>query len=337
MAGVTVTFKLSSKSGQQIQVDTDPWGPAVTTANQTLIGTPKASAPDAAGLQYTTPDHPDTIVITATASGYTPATLELPMISVGWIERTPYQGFTPSTPPWVVLGVGNNLKSSASKLFKSDAATNVVLSVADGSIASISPTQASGTSTDTDIIGSQVGETHASAKDGANEMATLGIEVKNTKRENIQLVYVKDTAGHDGTLANHDSVVAGAHDMYVKQAVVDVAEADAPLVYTIDGDLGATPTMDTVTAKNRLYTPREQGVRYVFVWWDFAPSEAGGFASPNSDVTLKKSASAVTLAHELGHVLGLVHYNGDHNIMGSHGSEAGNRIEKWQADIVNPN
>lgn len=299
---------------------------------------PKASAPSTANLfGYFSPAYPDSIVVEATATGYEPATIEFPFASALWEERIPhYKGFTPGMPGWVVLGIGGDLKSTASKLTKTEVVSNsLALAPDDESIASIDPTEASVASTDTNVTGSKVGTTHVTAKDGETELARLQVTVKNEKEELIQFVYVKDTAGHDGTMANQAATLAEVKDIFLRQAVVVVKEKDDPIVWTIQDDMGDKPTEAAIKAKMAGHQ-RQPGVTYIYVWWDYDLGDAGAIHFGGIGVAVKKDSEPRSIAHELGHAFGLGHHAGRDNLMGGWGSPSGKRIEKFQADILNP-
>ena len=336
-AGVEVTFSLASIENGQKTVHDDEWGNDTTDA---LIegDVPKASAPSMANLiGYFSPAYPDSIVVEATATGYEPATIEFPFASALWEERIPhYKGFTPGMPGWVVLGIGGDLKSTASKLTKTEVVSNsLALAPDDESIASIDPTEASVASTDTNVTGSKVGTTHVTAKDGETELARLQVTVKNEKEELIQFVYVKDTAGHDGTMANQAATLAEVKDIFLRQAVVVVKEKDDPIVWTIQDDMGDKPTEAAIKAKMAGHQ-RQPGVTYIYVWWDYDLGDAGAIHFGGIGVAVKKDSEPRSIAHELGHAFGLGHHAGRDNLMGGWGSPSGKRIEKFQADILNP-
>jgi len=204
------------------------------------------------------------------------------------------------------------------------------------------------------IRGKMKGVTFIDVKNGAQILASLEVAVKNKKPLRVTFNFVEDKAGHKTTrsIGDVDTWVRNANDILLKQANVEVIKQNARNV-KIDQDLGTVVRYskhlrgvdpkehewDVVVAK------RDNAADFnVFFVWEYEQDE-----TPNIDDSAEAGTAGgncifednigyqthETLAHEIGHHLGVDHpAPGLDLLMSPHRTD--HRISKAHANIMNP-
>ncbi len=331
-AGVSITITVAGdKSGQL------PSFLSGTTRASLMGGDPEL---DLSNATLPLPDQQDTkYTVTATANGYQQDQVVLSIVGAQWVERDAYKGFDGSeSPPWLVVGV--NRTSTGAMLQLDQAISGVVgIAVTDTARATITPASTSAAQTNTGVTGKQHAVTTAKATQNG-DLAVLSLDVKNARTMDVRMIFVKDTAGHDGTISNADAIFSTSQGMWGDQAVVDLRKLDNTLTetWTINKDIGVHPTTDNIAGDIATAQRAAPGANQVFIYivpgLSMAVGDAGG-ETRGQVIYVQSGVQAAMYAHEIGHALGFASHSHDPNDV-MYPAVGGQRVCWREADAINP-
>lgn len=204
-----------------------------------------------------------------------------------------------------------------------------------------------------ELRGSVKGKALIEARHGTAVVTRLEAEVKNLKTVKVGFHFVRDNNSHKTarTPAQLDALVATAHKVHFNQINVEIKKHSVNPTSTVNEDLGAVVVWSATAAQDewRKVVANRDGTAdlNVFFVWEYEQDGTEGTDNAAAG-TLRNEGNCLmedhspyadngwTLAHEIGHYLGV----GPHSATGadllmSPGRTA-NRISKAHATIMNP-
>ncbi|MFZ1325612.1 MAG: peptidoglycan-binding protein [Candidatus Contendobacter sp.] len=265
-------------------------------------------------------------------------------------QKEPKNGFDGTvTPPWQMVPVNG----SKTVILKN--AANLTVVSRNPAIATIEdiPKCFIHGGRELTIRGKIKGQTFIDVKNGAQILASLEVAVKNKKPLKVTFNFVEDKVGNKTkrSISDVDTWVKGANDILFKQANVEVIKQSARNV-KINQDLGSVVRFSShlpgVAAKEHewdvVVAKRDNAADFnVFLVWEYEQDttpavdnvEAG---TSGGNCIFEDNIGYLThetLAHEIGHHLGVDHPAPGLDLLMSP-SRTDQRISKEHANIMNP-
>lgn len=288
--------------------------------------------------------------VTYVGPGAAPTPPPLPAGIPIFEPKEPKNGFDGAvTPPWQMVPVNGNrtviLKNAA----------NLTVVSRNPAIATVEDVPKCFVHGGRELLirGKLKGQTFIDVKNGSQVLASLEISVKNKKSLKVTFNFVEDKAGNktNRQISSVEGWVKGANEILFKQANVQVIKQNARTV-KINQDLGNVVRFSShlsgVDAKEHewdvVVAKRDNTADFnVFFVWEYEQD-----ATPNVDNVEAGTSGGncifednihfqthETLAHEIGHHLGVDHPAPGLDLLMSPG-RTDQRISKEHANIMNP-